>query len=655
MHADLPEEFDVIVVGTGLTESLLAAACARAGQRVLHLDSNDHYGSRCSSYGLKQMDAWLRGPPVPPDDDSAVSAEGTVPQPPPPRIAVLTDAPTGVSFMPTGASAEGLPPADMLAQSHRYNIDLTPQLLLCAGEMVGVLRSSGVASYLEFKPVQAHLCGSSSELQRVPCGKADIFQSASISLADKRHLMKFLQSCLALQPQLAPDASLPLQALAAPDAPVEPAAGLEGSFADFLQRQRLSAPLCDVALYAILQLPRPISTRHPGPTAADGVRAVCAHLRSLGQFGPTAYLACYYGSSELPQGFCRLCAVWGGVYMLQQSAVELELESTPAGETPARGASAPRRLGASAPPHPTPHTNPTPPHVPRTAALTSPPLHPCSCTGEQRIAAVVDGAGRRTRCKWLLLNGDNCIEPPAGPAQGAEAAEATSTIARCVCVLDAPLVPSSEEDGILSLSLLFQVPGREAATVYVLQQDQASAVCPAGSVLLHLSADGVAGSTAQEQLEPALQLLREHAAAHRATALTEAAPGTAEAATAEATPATAEAAPAAPGEGDEAKQAASGETPLESESPTGGGAIAEDGVPVATSAPRVLWGAYFSLPVRRPSSQACWANLLYCDDLAVNSSCDAAVAQARGLFAKVCPGEPFLPEREAADDAAADE
>ena len=170
-------------------------------------------------------------------------------------------------------------------------------------------------------------------------------------------------------------------------------------------------------------------------------------------------------------------------------------------------------------------------------------------SGEQRIAAVVDGAGRRTRCKWLLLNGDNCIERPAEPAQGgeaagAEAAEATTTIARCVCVLDAPLVPSSEEDGNLSLSLLFQVPGREAATVYVLQQDHASAVCPAGSVLLHLSAEGVAGSTAQEQLEPALQLLRQHAAAHRATTLTEAPPGTAEAATAEATPATAEEAPA---------------------------------------------------------------------------------------------------------------
>ena len=70
MHADLPEEFDVIVVGTGLTESLLAAACARAGRRVLHLDSNDHYGSRCSSFGLKQMDAWLR---TPADDDHSAA------------------------------------------------------------------------------------------------------------------------------------------------------------------------------------------------------------------------------------------------------------------------------------------------------------------------------------------------------------------------------------------------------------------------------------------------------------------------------------------------------------------------------------------------------------------------------------------------------
>lgn len=34
----LPEDFDVVVLGTGLPESILAAACARLGYTVLHLD-----------------------------------------------------------------------------------------------------------------------------------------------------------------------------------------------------------------------------------------------------------------------------------------------------------------------------------------------------------------------------------------------------------------------------------------------------------------------------------------------------------------------------------------------------------------------------------------------------------------------------------------
>ena len=148
---DLPDYFDLIVVGTGLTESLVAAACARAGQKVLHLDSNSHYGSRCASFNLRQMDAWLR--------EGAASPAGTDGASEQPRIAITPDSPSDVSFMPSEA-ADGAPSADLLAAAMRYNIDLTPQLLLCAGDMVGVLRSSGVSSYLEFKPVQARRCPS---------------------------------------------------------------------------------------------------------------------------------------------------------------------------------------------------------------------------------------------------------------------------------------------------------------------------------------------------------------------------------------------------------------------------------------------------------------------------------------------------------------
>lgn len=36
--SDLPKDYDVIIVGTGLTESILAAALSRIGKIVLHID-----------------------------------------------------------------------------------------------------------------------------------------------------------------------------------------------------------------------------------------------------------------------------------------------------------------------------------------------------------------------------------------------------------------------------------------------------------------------------------------------------------------------------------------------------------------------------------------------------------------------------------------
>mmetsp|Transcript_19438 Transcript_19438/g.49419 ORF Transcript_19438/g.49419 Transcript_19438/m.49419 type:complete len:663 (-) Transcript_19438:75-2063(-) len=44
--------FDVIVQGIGLTSSILAAACANAGLKVLHLDANDFYGMDMSAFSL---------------------------------------------------------------------------------------------------------------------------------------------------------------------------------------------------------------------------------------------------------------------------------------------------------------------------------------------------------------------------------------------------------------------------------------------------------------------------------------------------------------------------------------------------------------------------------------------------------------------------
>ena len=41
---ELPDKFDVIILGTGLGCSLLAGALGRIGKSVLQADRNDYYG-----------------------------------------------------------------------------------------------------------------------------------------------------------------------------------------------------------------------------------------------------------------------------------------------------------------------------------------------------------------------------------------------------------------------------------------------------------------------------------------------------------------------------------------------------------------------------------------------------------------------------------
>lgn len=45
-------------MGTGLEESIIAAAASRNGHSVLHLDINSYYGSQWSSFSLDGMISW---------------------------------------------------------------------------------------------------------------------------------------------------------------------------------------------------------------------------------------------------------------------------------------------------------------------------------------------------------------------------------------------------------------------------------------------------------------------------------------------------------------------------------------------------------------------------------------------------------------------
>lgn len=55
----------------------------------------------------------------------------------------------------------------------------------------------------------------------------------------------------------------------------------------------------------------------------DGVSRVKKFLQSLGRYGNTPFLHPMYGCGEIPQCFCRLSAVFGGIYCLKKPIPEI--------------------------------------------------------------------------------------------------------------------------------------------------------------------------------------------------------------------------------------------------------------------------------------------------------------------------------------------
>jgi len=65
----------------------------------------------------------------------------------------------------------------------------------------------------------------------------------------------------------------------------------------------------------------------PSTSFEEGMQRTQRFLGSLGRYGNTPFLFPMYGCGELPQCFCRLCAVYGGIYCLKRAVDDIALDS----------------------------------------------------------------------------------------------------------------------------------------------------------------------------------------------------------------------------------------------------------------------------------------------------------------------------------------
>ncbi|OWZ00533.1 Rab proteins geranylgeranyltransferase component A [Phytophthora megakarya] len=353
MDATLKEtEYDVVLVGTGMVEGILAGALARIGKKVLHLDQNDYYGSNYASFPLTQFLRWTKNETIAPrnfgdeEENSQMNGKSNI------TIAVHENQrvlPMKSSFecrlLEEGFSDEVIK-EELLRQSSSFSIDVNPRLMLSSEQLVETLITSGVGRYLEFAAIertyvhfQPSASGAKTEegvepdtVWEVPCSKKDVFQSKLLGMVEKRQLMKFLQfvadygetHILHEDVKTKNERTLALgRALKRPQNKASQADGdaelevyLDKPFQELLEKHfKLSSKLQQVVVYCVGLASFPATKNQI--SAREGLAAVYRYVASIGRFTGTAFLAPLYGISELAQSFCRLSAVYGGIYVLR--------------------------------------------------------------------------------------------------------------------------------------------------------------------------------------------------------------------------------------------------------------------------------------------------------------------------------------------------
>ncbi|KAJ6733768.1 RAB GDP-DISSOCIATION INHIBITOR [Salix koriyanagi] len=142
----MDEEYDVIVLGTGLKECILSGLLSVDGLKVLHMDRNDYYGGESTSLNLNQLWKRFRGSDTPPES--------------------------------LGASKE-------------YNVDMIPKFIIANGGLVRVLIHTDVTKYLHFKAVDGSFVYNKGKIYKVPATDVEALKSPLMGLFEKRRARKF--------------------------------------------------------------------------------------------------------------------------------------------------------------------------------------------------------------------------------------------------------------------------------------------------------------------------------------------------------------------------------------------------------------------------------------------------------------------------------
>uniref|UniRef100_A0A8C5F0W5 Rab GDP dissociation inhibitor n=1 Tax=Gouania willdenowi TaxID=441366 RepID=A0A8C5F0W5_GOUWI len=247
-------------------ECILSGIMSVKGKKVLHMDRNPYYGAESAS------------------------------------ITPLED-------LYKRFNLPGNPPESM-GKGRDWNVDLVPKFLMANGQLVRMLLITQVTRYLDFKVIEGSYVYKGGKIFKVPSTETEALSSSLMGIFEKRRFRNFLIFVANF------DENDPKT--------------LEGidphktSMRSIFQKFKLGQDVIDftghsLALYRTddyLDLP-----------CNEAINRIKLYSESLARYGKSPYLYPLYGLGELPQGFARLSAIYGGTYMLNKPIEEIIVEN----------------------------------------------------------------------------------------------------------------------------------------------------------------------------------------------------------------------------------------------------------------------------------------------------------------------------------------
>ncbi|XP_012520356.1 PREDICTED: rab GDP dissociation inhibitor beta [Propithecus coquereli] len=239
------EEYDVIVLGTGLTECILSGIMSVNGKKVLHMDRNPYYGGESAS------------------------------------ITPLED-------LYKRFKLPGPPPASM-GRGRDWNVDLIPKFLMANGQLVKMLLYTEVTRYLDFKVIEGSFVYKGGKIYKVPSTEAEALASSLMGLFEKRRFRKFLVYVANFDEK--------------DTRTFEGIDPKKTTMRDVYKKFDLGQDVIDFTGHALALYRTDDYLDQP---CCETINRIKLYSESLARYGKSPYLYPLYGLGELPQGFARI-------------------------------------------------------------------------------------------------------------------------------------------------------------------------------------------------------------------------------------------------------------------------------------------------------------------------------------------------------------